>query len=660
MRREDVLHHDQAAYQRALTPLKRAGKLKSAVIIGWDTEFTTHGRAAELLAQTLHGEADQWLAVWSEERGPPLLEWEELYGVACHCAGLKKGDHQEHLVLAVFYSQAEVQHMAVDSWEVTPWSLRPGAGHYEYADEKGRAFTIFDLALFFPGQSLAQVARSFGLEKRVYDVTNLARYEVRDPLFQEYALHDAYLHREILVRLRNRLFDRWQVDVLDAFTPAGVSARVYRRHYLKEKLVPPSPVMRRLTLHAALGGTVQAFNRGRYEGHHQELDSESNYAQCAVKLGALPRARDMFWFRSISEALNPTVRGGVVHVTFRFPSTLDRPCLPVQTETGRVYYPLEGASHCTVEEARLAVELGADLTLVAGWGYLDGDSTLPEYLAHLIEEKAKAEAVGDQPSARTYKMLANALTGKLAQRAYHLDPVLVRAFGLHFGLMPSEAYGMEGLESDIQEWLAKKSGGADHRVGVFKHGTCYRPEWYALITGYSRAAACQAFQDSRVRAGNVDSLLIAGEQVEPVVTRGIRFTPRRSGDVLTIYRERLWALFDGRTFLAGAQHGVHVPRAWEDVIPAHPDILDCTYEGKRMVTYRERLAQNLPLGAQHSWKGVSSTRWGWKRLLIDREGLIVTRHQGYAETASYGNGPWETAPWVTVQEAEEFIKLEAA
>jgi hypothetical protein len=656
MKPVDADRHELVAYRRALRPLKRKGKLANAVIVGWDTEFTTHGPAAELMAQSFWGGRAQQFIALDEERGPPLLEWPGLYELACECAGLTPGGHDEQLVLAVFYSQAEVQHMDVDTWEVTPWSLKPGAGHYDYADEQGRKLTIFDVSLFFPGQSLARVAEAFGLRKHPYNVAYLNQRVLADPAFREYALNDAYLHREVLTRLRAQAFEEWQVDVLDAATPATLSARVYRRHWLKEVLGPPPPAMRRLTLRATLGGTVQAFNRGVYRGSHFELDSDSNYAQCAVHLGVLPRTQDMFYIGSIDEVLDARVRGGVVQASFEFHWSFDRPCLPVQSpDSGRVYYPTRGVTFASIEEVRLAVELGAVVKVQAGWGYSTGDSSLPDYLRYLIDRKVAAERAGDLPGRALAKITANALVGKFAQRSYSLDPVLVRAFGVMMKLTPSETYRMEFLEQDLKEWLRRRARdeGLRVEVGSYSHGTCYRPEWFALITGLSRAAACAAFQDSRVRAGNVDSLILAAEQAAPVVTRGVTFAPREQGDTVVIHRERLWALYNRSELLAAAQHAVHAPNAWEQIIPSQPDILDFTYEGRRMATYRERLAENLPVGGQRVWQGQGSTRWGWKRILIDSHGVLVTPRTGY------GDGPWETAPWMTVEEAERF-HLEAA
>jgi len=604
-----------------LKPVKKRKPVNKAIIVGFDTEYTSRGK--RLLSMQFSFNGHRLFIPYTEIRWERL---EDSWGWLIHqlktwlssTCGIKVGHGSvSTFVLPSFWSIAEAQFFDVlgIKCRIDEWGMGNYDWSYPVAQKriKGRIVTvqtirILDLQTWFRGRSLAQVAQDFGLRKLdTVDRTNVTESDLNDPGFIEYAIHDAYLCEEILNRLRATYMDSYGVDILSTRTPAATAVTIYKRHYLKREIEAPSPRVRRQVLKSSWGGNNQCFIRGQViepEGIF-EYDAISMYPSSAVALGELPYGRfeeaGGCWRsagRDLEEFVQADAIGGVCRVKFEFPPDTMYPCLP-QMHRGSIYYTLRGVSDCTLAEVRLALEMGAEVTLLQGYYYTHGDPTFPHFLGDMLRLK---EAATDGSRRAMYKLNANASIGKMLQHVRKTDINAIKELAHIYKIPVHDVVKVANLSAMGEELVKTRTWRKNLLEPKVSLGCGYYPEWNCLILGYARAVLAEAFWRFRAYLGTTDSLITKhpmprtevawGERVHFI--KGVPFALKRVGNYLSAVRTRLY-LFgilrgDGRIELCHiAHHGIRRREEAERILldPQYDEHME--YDGVELLKLRESL-----------------------------------------------------------------------
>lgn len=116
------------------------------------------------------------------------------------------------------------------------------------------------------------------------------------------------------------------------------------------------------------------------------------------------------------QGLNPLDYAALL-VRFKFPDTVNAPCLPVKDpQGGGLIFPVSGETYACLPELYLALRMGAEVeVLVDGYRYYQNRDLFPWFSAQkfLIQERSKHEK--GSPENLLFKLLCNGGYGKLGQ-----------------------------------------------------------------------------------------------------------------------------------------------------------------------------------------------------------------------------------------------------
>lgn len=433
-------------------------------------------------------------------------------------------------------------------------SFTPAGGDaysLKYRDgDSGPNIEFLDAAAFFPDQELSDVARTLGVNMplpapRHPDPADLAT--------RAYITAQARTSWQVWASLRDTFGREYEIDPVVYRTPASCAARVYVSRYLEQAAGGDIGVRKYIRLQAMRsywGARAEAFARGPFTGDLNLYDAVSLYPSAAIALGEMPTGNS--WFRLTHTELT-RCKGGICTVDFEFPADELHPCLPVNA-TGTLLYPLAGRSHCTVHEVRYALQCGAKITLISGYGYNRGDSSLAQYSRDMLAQKNAAEQRGDAQARTMYKLLLNSLYGKFGQHrvGHSLDTLraVCRALKLP---------GLDVLEN-IPNWEQMAGdilGGGEGKPiePEVVMGGQWCVEWAALIQGYARYIESRAMREYVALLGTTDSVLINGDAGDEFYIDDVKFKREARGDRAVIVRARLYALAQGDTITHAALHG---------------------------------------------------------------------------------------------------------
>lgn len=564
----------EAFKRRPLEPAPDKPTHSSAALIGFDCEYLSRPprtvRARDGLGGFIRADvrANQVLCLTVAHGERSALISRGALGVRPH--GVRVSDfvrevrravrdeleiHNKHLVLASFFSVAELSILDIYDTRENRFNLIPnglGAFTLEWADELG-TLIILDIAVWFPHQNLAAVAKTFNLEKLAYDTSNVTMASMNDPVFLEYARHDAVLAYEIAARWRALALERLGVDVLSDTTPAQAAVRVFRRDFMTASSGRVPPPVRMAALESYWGGNNSAYYRGHFWDELRCYDAVSMYPSCAVKMRWMPRGSDWYMlvegeYENISSSID-----GVVWCSFEFPAGEMYPCLPVNNG-GAMYFPTRGESHCTLSEMRYAQEIGATVTLIQGWGYATGTDDLAHYSAVMLMKK---EGAKDAAERALYKLLANSLIGKFAQ---HIRDYDLSAMRLVAGMNRMRLDEFWRIPESDRAKLADWAGSALESQTMLGGAWC--PEWSALVIGRARRIQAEAVRRTGALSGITDSIITAEDLGASFDVQGITYKLEVTAARGTFVRSRLYALHDGHGNIAkAALHGA--PRTLE-------------------------------------------------------------------------------------------------
>lgn len=438
--------------------------------------------------------------------------------------------------LVAFFSLADISKLA-DWWDAKLSETGLGMIMAEKGD-----ITIFDIGTYWSSDrtfSLRKLGKLIGLEKLDWDTTNVTRADLDNPIFRAYAMRDAEIcYHAYDVFLRETIWRLFNVDIVHYRSAPTVSSTVFRRR-LSAPVRAPSSAVRSYALRSYWGGRAEIFRTGSIRGSIVEIDANSEYPRSAIALGALPEADN--WTRGGDWR---EYRNGFVYVLFSYPKRWRSfYALPVYRD-GQLYWPSTGCTWCTISELRAAVELCPALRVVVRGvvGYRDGTRReLADYLRELLVAK-DASTGADR---YVYKLLANSIIGKLAQnKRVSFDSEHLRK-AAHIGVPP-----------EFCPLTVRRA-----RIEV---GNCYIPEYASLILGHARSILHRAMEQvgaRRVVLCSTDSLVYEGAPAEFTID-GVPFVIEHVADRLTVWREKVYALFAGSEPVKVAHHALPGRALW--------------------------------------------------------------------------------------------------
>ncbi len=161
------------------------------------------------------------------------------------------------------------------------------------------------------------------------------------------------------------------------------------------------------------GGRNETFVVGYHTGHFVDIDL------CGAYTSAMAAIRVPDWDHAVEttdlQVLAQADALSLAHVEFRFPCSTNFPSLPVDASDHGLIYPLEGVSHCTGAELRVALDQGAEVVVKKGL-YVPWANEERPFLGFTkrIAEVRKRHPKGSVQE-RLAKEVGNSLYGKVAQ-----------------------------------------------------------------------------------------------------------------------------------------------------------------------------------------------------------------------------------------------------
>lgn len=627
MTKKQIEAYGEILFTNKVKKTKVNKKIFDPILIGFDTEYDP--KTSDLFTYQL------------SYKGVPNIYYDKMSfsSILSHLRGqynlnLSK---RKTVYLISYFSSAEIQHLPFLDCKIIQYS--PNNFEFLYLTKSNIKICIIDLQVFFlPARPpLKKVAETFELKKLDYDVTQLSKDKIYDNDFIEYAKIDAFICEQIFIKLRNRYLQRFKVDILKTKTTANTSSCIYRTYYMPKPPENTFTHIRRLALQANWGGNNQCFYRGCFfanEGFFYEYDAYSMYPNSAIELKAFPSHKDFFPCTTIKEFIDNKNLGGLCKVRFKFPKDCFYPCLPTFFDN-KLCYPLSGISYCTLQEIRTACEMNCKIDLLKAYAYRTGDPSYCRYMDMLVKEKEKADAAGDKILRILYKLMANALVGKLMQKILDYDindlAEASKKFEFDLSILP---------QKDIIKMCIANGIKLKKNISI---GNLFIPEWHSLILGYSRATLAKAFYKHKALVGTTDSLIFYSKEKlgQPLIYNGIRFDLKTKGKAIILLRTRLYALFDEFDYylknfhmIKFASHGlrgfpniisffkyayenlIHVLIDTEKIIQSEKiDREFFEYKVQRLITLREAIRYQKPFMQKEERDFKINLAWDNKRIL---------------------------------------------
>lgn len=365
----------------------------------------------------------------------------------------------------------------------------------------------------------------------------------------------------VATKLRELVLEDFGLDIARFKTPGMLAAKIFTTQYLAEPVGMVRKAIRHQGMLSYWAGNNQAFGRGEFVDDLRMYDAVSMYPSSCIEIGILPHADN--WYRMIESDIQTCI-GGVLRVEFSFPEDELYPCLPVPSFDSLVF-PLSGVSDCTVWEVLYALEIGCRIKLLSGWAYKTGSTFLPDYSRRLLELKKLAESLEHYPRRELYKILANSVFGKLAQKRLEETLEDKRTIAAALGYRSIA----EMHQTDNWQYQAEQMLGAPVPLRATVGGL-WCPEWAALINGYARAVEARAMRENSAFLGTTDNVIInkLPDDPEEFYVMGIRYVLKKRIAVLKIIRSRLYVYLTEDGELDGALHG----------FPASSEMLEAVFE----------------------------------------------------------------------------------
>lgn len=594
-----------------------AKERKGALIFGLDSEWQTNSYGDnKLLCWTLSLDSEH------KKLFPPsqALTWDNLYSESVSMlreAGLKLKDYTL-FCYGVLMSTAELQWLNILDGESTMKIYGTHQVNARHGATSRRSMLVFDLSTWFPGIALKDIAQTFGLKKLEYDVTNLSKDALKDSDFIRYALNDAYLTGEILRQLRDKELKESQIDILLCPTPGSCASADFRNRYVPKVKVKVkvkridkktgeikecevlrykgiyqrNATLRRAAMLAAKGGRWEAFYRGEKDLVFW-YDATSFYPSIVQAIGKLPLRKHWLSTVDLDEWLAGD--GGFGKVWFRFPADCNKPCLPCYREDGQTVYPSgqpDGeVTWASTFEVKLAIEQGAEITLLRGYRYKGGVPWLSKYMQLLVYQR---QIASDEPTKALAKAKSVAVIGKLFSKHqdYDLNQVLKRS--------KETGIPTEVLLNTIGEPIEKKT----------QLGSLFFPEWYSVILGAARANISSLAIKTDALQIATDAVFTESYMGTSFEHNGVTYNLKGAGEYVS-YRPGLYRL-DKYLKFQGANREIA-----EAILDHFLPFDNTLYKARRITSLKMAIWTGRKLGSSQRFKRTLRLTYDGKRLMLE-------------------------------------------
>jgi siroheme synthase (precorrin-2 oxidase/ferrochelatase) len=494
-------------------------------IVGFDTEFDS--KNLQLLSYQV------WCDSFSEFKPCSDLRLREFVRRLRKRLKMRSRDW---LILVSHYAFAELSHCK----DFAHFQIQRLGSGWQIRDYYER-FILVDLFSFFQ-TSLEKLAQDFGYKKLEYDRTSIGKRDLKRAEFIEYAVNDARIVYKIFNEFRKRVWKEFEVDIVNVRTAPSLAAIIFKKMFLDMPVKIQTRAIRQQALLSYWGARAEAFKVGTFDGKFYEYDVVSMYPTSVYPV--MPCSDKHFVQIGKNDIFDNSIFDGFVRVEFQFPSNEKYPCLPVVSD--KMYYVLRGITDCSLSEVRLAVEKGAKIKYMRGWGFVNGTTSVRRYMDYFLKKKSEAQKDGNTTMREIYKLLLNALTGKFNQRRDVLSETVYHQYLRRVGL---------------PNWVAGVNPKFKSRLSF---GSIYVPEWATIILGRSRAEISSVVDDS-VYLVSTDSFISDKDYGKEFTKRTFKkfhdpiiykYEQKNLGDHLTVFRSKLYFLRCGDKYVKEATHAV--------------------------------------------------------------------------------------------------------
>ncbi len=469
--------------------------------------------------------------------------------------------------------------------------------------------------------------------------------------FWEYALVDAKALLWSLLHMRTFVWDRWHLDLLRSHSLAGLACRILESRIteplepsLREKYLgkdgrahtriifnPELIEARRASLRAYQGGRREAYLMGLVPGPIYCYDFAKQYTVSTLSIPLPTGSTEIKRMSSLAD-INKMV--GWARVRFKFPKGVN-PCIGVkEPRFPKLVFPREGEAYAGVFTLRRALEKGAKITFISGWGFSPAEKETNHPIHKLFREllslgKEHAGHFEEKFAKNIANMLVGRFIGKfdLSEDTFDDEPesegwipkprqVMGSFAPMHASLILDQARALE-----------------DHLIDL-----CTLPVYGHTDSIYSRTPL------SRSKEGNEFINMIRGF----------------GGDVtLKMTASYGWVLRAAVGYFPSSEegkegeaphHAFHNRR--EDYVAsiefmlAHPDFVPPSAVEEEYTSLREAKMKGHPLASQKDRRTRPKYAWDYKRKLlgppIEGTPLLWTEHR-------------ETEPWQSIDELLRYV-----
>lgn len=465
--------------------------------------------------------------------------------------------------------------------------------------------------------------------------------------FEDYAKTDAEICYRAYVHLREFFLKEYDTDILNFNTLPSIAGYIFRKDYLREPVAPTKRIsvgvnqpytlvggikkysktttkeeiyagdsnVRLSSLWSYHGARVESFVRGRIEGAGLAYYDVSSLYPSSAMLQPLPckdtkwydlsplDEESLYWFLKKGE--------GFIEVKFNFPEGTLYPNLPVASARDNIlYFPIDGVSHCTISELRMAIKLGLwDYEILSGFVFMPKDREINHPLKSYMEDMLAKKSASNKGGIdyELFKMLMNSIIGKFIEK-YGDNPTLN---------LIREGY----LQREVYHKVTRKV--SSHK----RVGNLWSPEWASLILGKARSIISE-FCAKGSHMVSTDSVLLHKEtdiycdSLEELRSVGSDLVKEFDVTHGVFIRSRLYALnptSHNPDEIHIARHSVHstpdeflriIIEGYETKQP--PDL---EYKRERFIKYHEYLRKGLRLHSTYLYESEIKLDYDGKRLL---------------------------------------------
>ncbi len=250
--------------------------------------------------------------------------------------------------------------------------------------------------------------------------------------FWDYALTDAKALLWRLLDLRRFVWDHWHIDVFRVHSAAGLSTRILqsriteplepaiRQLFLDRNERPRTRVVfdpdlieaRRTALKAYSGGRRESYVQGLVPGPVYVYDFSKQYTVATLATPLPTASTKIVRMESLVDCKRMV---GWARVRFKFPVGVS-PCIGIKTpEFPKLVFVREGETWTGVYSIRRALEKGAHVEFVEGWGFVAGVAEATHPIHAYFRELLEIGKEGGFYELFT-KNLANSLVGRMVAK----------------------------------------------------------------------------------------------------------------------------------------------------------------------------------------------------------------------------------------------------